>query len=418
MTDLPPRPTVVAYTSEPPWPLDSGGRIRTYHLLAAVHAAADLRVVCPTTPGQQTAAEVLAARGWKLIPVAVGRRSVTGEATKGVRAVLAGEPYVLYRRHAWPAVARTFARVVAEARPRAVYLDHLDGALHLPAAARAGVPAVLDLHNVYSTLVRRMADEATGAVKRSLLRREARLLAGVEAGAVRAAQAVTAVSAVEADHFRALGARTTEVIPNGVDCPSFADMPTGRGGAALEVLFLGTLSWGPNGSAARFLAGLAPPLRRMVPGARVVIVGRDPPADVRALAGDGVEVAGGVPDVRPYLAGAAVLAVPLDAGGGTRLKILEAFAAGLPVVSTAVGAEGIAADPARHYFRAERPEFIEAVASVLRDPAGAADRAAAARQLARDHYDWAAIGRRMAEVVRRAAVEVPPVRSADVGPAG
>lgn len=166
-------------------------------------------------------------------------------------------------------------------------------------------------------------------------------------------------------------------------------------------MFLGTMSWGPNAAAARFLAReVLPALRARVPGATLAVVGRDPPPDLLALNGTpGIEVTGGVPDVKPYLLRASVLAVPLDAGGGTRLKILEAFAAGLPVVSTAVGAEGIDAQPGTHFALAERPAFAAATAAVLADHAGSARMAERARELARAVYDWERIGRKAAEVV-------------------
>src|SRR5262249_31565581 len=159
-------------------------------------------------------------------------------------------------------------------------------------------------------------------------------------------QAVCAVSDAESAHFRGLGASAVHTVPNGVDCAAFPDLPTGRGGPPV-VMFLGTMSWGPSAAAARVLAReVLAVLRGRVSGVVLAVVGRDAPADLLALSGSpGIEVTGGVPDVKPHLLRASVLAVPLDAGGGTRLKILEAFAAGLPVVSTAVGAEGIAAEP-------------------------------------------------------------------------
>jgi polysaccharide biosynthesis protein PslH len=259
---------------------------------------------------------------------------------------------------------------------------------------------VIDLHNVYSLLVRRTADEQTNVLKRAFLRGEAHKLDRIERRAARECQAVNTVSDTEAAHFRSLGAKQVHTVPNGVDCHAFADLPAGRDGPPV-VMFLGTMSWGPNAAAARFLAReVLPALRARVPDAVLTIVGRDPPADLLALNGTpGIEVTGGVPDVKLYLLRASALAVPLDAGGGTRLKILEAFAAGLPVVSTAVGAEGIAAQPGTHFALAERPAFAEATAGLLADRAAASRMAERARELARDVYDWSRIGRKAVEVV-------------------
>jgi len=113
-----------------------------------------------------------------------------------------------------------------------------------------------------------------------------------------------------------------------------------------------------------------------------------------------VAVAGNVPDILPFLRNARMLAVPLESGGGTRLKILEAFAAGLPVVSTAIGSEGLGVTDGRHVTIAELSRFAEAVATLLLDPAAADAQAERARVLARDRYDWGIIGQTV-----RAAIE-------------
>ena len=132
----------------------------------------------------------------------------------------------------------------------------------------------------------------------------------------------------------------------------------------------------------------------------MLIVGRDPPADLAALNGlPGIEVTGSVSEVKPYLLRGTVMAVPLDAGGGTRLKILEAFAAGLPVVSTSVGAEGIDAIPEQHLLIAERTGFADALADILLSKERNQKIASEARRLARDKYDWAIIGPAAARLV-------------------
>src|SRR5207302_6064687 len=127
-----------------------------------------------------------------------------------------------------------------------------------------------------------------------------------------------------------------------------------------------------------------PAVRRRVPGARLTIVGKGPSPELLALASadDHVHVAGHVPDVAPYFRTADVLAVPLEAGGGTRLKILEAFAAGLPVVGTPVGCEGITADDGVHLVVAERRDCAEAVAELMLDPSRRRALASRATQLA------------------------------------
>jgi glycosyltransferase involved in cell wall biosynthesis len=109
--------------------------------------------------------------------------------------------------------------------------------------------------------------------------------------------------------------------------------------------------------------------------------------------------------VRPYWQRASLLAVPLEAGGGTRIKIVEAFAAGVPVVSSPIGCEGIAGRDGEHLLIAPRDTFADAVTAVLADPVAAAARAEAARQLAEQQYDWWAIGARAAEHALAAAAD-------------
>jgi glycosyltransferase involved in cell wall biosynthesis len=140
--------------------------------------------------------------------------------------------------------------------------------------------------------------------------------------------------------------------------------------------------------------------------ARLLVVGRRPTAEVLALGDPGrVDIAADVPDVRPYWEQADLLAVPLETGGGTRIKILEAFAAGVPVVSTPVGCEGIDARHPEHLLIASRDRFADAVVESLGDSMGAIERAANARVLARQQYDWGAIGARAAETVEIATAK-------------
>jgi glycosyltransferase involved in cell wall biosynthesis len=231
----------------------------------------------------------------------------------------------------------------------------------------------------------------------------------MEERAARSVEVLCAVSEAEGMHFQALGGRAVYVVPNGVDCQAYAALPTGRASGQPLLLYIGTMSWGPNVSAARFLArAVLPQVRQAFPDAGLRIVGKDPTAEVRALAAlPGVEVTGGVPDVIQHLREAALLAVPLDSGGGTRLKILEAFAAGLPVVSTPVGCEGLRVIHGQHLWVAPRDAFAAGVCTVLGDDSLAGHLAEKGRALARAAYDWRRIG-----AVACAAVEAAGLGSA------
>jgi glycosyltransferase involved in cell wall biosynthesis len=157
----------------------------------------------------------------------------------------------------------------------------------------------------------------------------------------------------------------------------------------------------PNIDAVRnFTATIWPVLRQHLPQLTLTIVGARPTPEVQALAAvAGITVTGTVPDVRPFYANALAAIVPLRTGGGTRLKILEAMAAGTPVISTELGAEGLAVDSGKHILLAaadSAPSWLHHIESLLRSPDRAAQLTMVARQLVETRYDWSLIGARLA----------------------
>jgi glycosyltransferase involved in cell wall biosynthesis len=140
-------------------------------------------------------------------------------------------------------------------------------------------------------------------------------------------------------------------------------------------------------------------ISRRFPDFRFVIAGRNPPARIRALEARDVEVTGTVDDVRPWYASALVVVVPLRTGSGTRLKILEAMAAGVPVVSTRLGAEGLEVTDGADIILAETPrETIEAIEALSVSPERRSSLIAAGRELVRNRYDWPILGARLLRI--------------------
>jgi len=394
------RRSILAVTSELPWPLNTGGHLRTFHVLRALSRHHRVRLVAPADRDPRSSVEALRDHGLDVVPVTVGARVRRREAWRAASAAMARQPYVFYRRHYWRAVQAELARQAMLESPDVFYLDHLDSFVYRALLPRT--PAVVDLHNVYSTLADRAAVEQRFWPLRVYLKREARLLHQRERHAMRQTAAVLATSDEDIRLFASLGGRTV-LVPNGVDCSAYADLPTGRPAGVANILYVGAMSWSPNAAASVFLAReVMPRVRAVIPHARLRIVGRGATEEVKALAScPGVDVLGEVAAVQPHLRESALLAVPLEAGGGTRLKILEAFAAGLPVVSTAVGCEGLRVTNGEHLVIAERPAFADALIAALSDSNQGERLATNARIRVRELYDWTTVGAAACDAVAR-----------------
>jgi len=199
------------------------------------------------------------------------------------------------------------------------------------------------------------------------------------------------------------------VVPTGVDIEQFSPGPEPAQEKPL-VIFVGAMDWEPNVAAVRyFCAEIWPSIMAKAPQARFRIVGRNPDRRVQELAGSAVEVTGRVPSVVDHLREASVVVVPLRIGGGTRLKIYEAMAAGKAVVSTSVGAEGLDVHHGKDIMLADSPgNFAESVITLLADADLRRRQGRAATELA-SNYSWPVIARKFDEVLRQVA---PGKRSA------
>lgn len=242
---------------------------------------------------------------------------------------------------------------------------------------------VLDLHNIESSLAASYARSA-GIIKAAPVWGEAAALKRLEGVALRRADIAMVVSRQDQDRLPRTNAEVL-LCPNGWE-PS-PPLP-----AATEpvVIFVALLSWRPNVDAAVWLAERVWPLvRRRVPDARLLLVGRSPAPQVQRLARPDITVTGTVADVRPYLAQAQVAVAPLLSGGGTRLKLLEALDAGRPVVATRIGAEGLEDLIGHGVIVADTPEKVsEALCGLLADKARARQLGAAGRRAVAERYAW------------------------------
>ena len=179
-----------------------------------------------------------------------------------------------------------------------------------------------------------------------------------------------------------------QVIPNGIELERFRPREVERDPATL--LFVGNYDYPPNQDAARLLAErVLPRVRQALPAARLQLVGANPPAPLRDLANDHIEVTGTVPDVAPYLARATVFVCPLRIGAGLKNKVLEALAMGIPVVATPLSLDGIAARDGESALVAEVDDIAAMTVELLGDPARRGRLSRGGRALIEAHYSWA-----------------------------
>jgi glycosyltransferase involved in cell wall biosynthesis len=309
-------------------------------------------------------------------------RSVPWHVTPG--SVLSG----LVRTQSFSA-ARFWSAAAAETVRRAAAeksLDLLQVEYQQMVPLAAGIPAktsVLDLHNVESALVDSYAHARRG-VAAAGLRAEAAALRRMERRTITRFDHVAIVSEQERTRLPD-GARSVLVCPNGRD-PSAVLPPA----PDPTVAFVATMGWRPNIDAALWLGrDIWPLVVAQVPQARLLLVGRDPAPTVLALAGSNIEVTGTVPDVTPYLAESRVVVAPLRAGGGTRLKVMEALDVGRPVVATSVGCEGTEDLVGRGVVVADTAAGLaDAIAGLLLDPARASALGRAGHDAVSAEHTW------------------------------
>lgn len=312
-----------------------------------------------------------------------------------------------------PALQQALDRVLRAKRFDVVnlefpYLGHSDLRQAPPGKRLPSV--VVDSHEIAYDLARQFARTGASLGRRLYAGANWRKLQREELGTYQDADGVYLCSAD--DERRLLdqvpGARTA-VIPNAADVEYYQPRPTDPPPDGCTVVYFGLLSTVPNiDGVIHFAQDIWPRIAEAHPEARCKIIGGRPPPSVLALAGPRIELTGFVPDLRPHLAAAAAVVVPLRLGGGTRLKIVEGMAMGKAIVSTTLGAEGIEAVPGRDLLVEDQPAaFADAVSRLLAEPDLAARIGQSARQLAVERYAWSGAAQAL-ESFYRQILEVRP----------
>lgn len=399
---------VIFVTTRLPYPPTEGHQLRSYHLLRAAARKHDVTLLS-LARREDRRDEIDHLRGITRdvqlfdIPSEHSKAATLQAAASGL---FGSTPFVV-AKYAIPALRSAIATASRDAD-----LVHID-MLPLMAAAdlvAPGVPIVLNAHNVEHALLKHRVGVETG-LRRAFLKTQVDKLEQYETEACRRADRVLACSPDDAHALARLAPMTPmDVVPNGVDVEGLRpanSLPAKRE----QLVFVGQMSWFPNLDGMRwFLADVLPRIVAKRPNVKLLVIGKAGGLEVPANVAANVEIAGFVPDLVPPVHESAVYVVPLRAGSGTRLKVLEAMALGKAIVSTRIGAEGIALTHDRDVLHADDAEsFATAVLALLDDPQRAARLGEAARVLAESEYGWRAIGDQLlasyAKVLARPGVD-------------
>lgn len=383
--------------TSPLHPLTRGGDLRTFHLLRALHERHEITFAGMTADATQQGGAALSSRYstrafWTHLKKASQKPGRLRFAAGAALNLLSSLPYAVERfsSRRW---TRQLAHILQHHAFDVVVCDFLFPAASLPWDQKLpSQPWVLFQHNVESVIWERRAAKLSG-VSKSYFTAQWRRMRDFEQRMSGRFDSVLTVSEEDAATCLSLYQLTNVRghVPTGVDLDYFTACPR-QLAADPTVVFLGSMDWYANADAVRqFAAEIWPRVIGRMPQARLLVVGRNPPQDLRDLASSGrnIEITGTVADVRPHLRSAHAMVVPLRIGGGTRLKIFEALAAEVPVVSTHVGAEGLALENGRHILLADQPaEFAEAVLQLLGNPDKGRQIAACARTEVAEKNSW------------------------------
>jgi len=371
-------------------PTTRGGQIRTLELLRCLHRRHEIHYVAfhdPREPEGLARASEYCSKAYP-IDFQLTDKASPAFLVELLEGLFSSTP-VSIQRCVSSAMKAQIEQLLHKERFDHVICDFLSPAPNIPQLESC----VLFQHNVEAVIWKRRTEHASDALRRFYLKRQADRMFRYEGAVCKKVRKVIAVSEDDAALMRDwYGVPGIDAVPTGVDAEYFK--PRSPVPPAIDLVFVGSMDWAPNIDGIDwFQREVLPVLLRKKPDCSIAIVGRKPPRAVQQLAETypRIQVTGTVPDVRPWLWGSKVSIVPLRVGGGTRLKIFEAMAAGIPVVSTTVGAEGLGAKDGETIRLADSPEkFAESCLSLLDDAAERQRLSERALHMITSLYSWEA----------------------------
>ncbi|UCF78276.1 MAG: glycosyltransferase [Candidatus Eiseniibacteriota bacterium] len=389
-----------------PYPLVSGKRLRSYHLLTRAARSHDITYLCFEDRGQEDEARKhIESLGIKV--VSLQRRNPFASAHRlywNAAANLFTRTPLVMRKHFREDFLQLSNQLLREGNFDLVHCEWTHYGIY--AGQLAGRPRFLSSHNIEAMPWERLYLHEKNPVKKALLKLEWKKMLGFEQEVCQQFDHVGAVSEDDKEKFiRLYGCDSVTVIPNGIEV-NYYDFALPQPAVKTLVFSASFDAFVNQDAVVYFMDSVFPRLLERVPDLRVVFLGKDPPSSLRKYESRNVSFTGMVEDVRPHLSQRSACIVPVRVAGGSRIKILEAMAAGLPVVSTPEGAEGLNVHHGEHLLIARtEQEFVKLVLRCLSNRELVQQLCTRARKLVEEKYDWERIAplleRAWEETVRR-----------------
>ncbi|CDM66246.1 glycosyltransferase [Pyrinomonas methylaliphatogenes] len=383
-------------------PVDKGGKIRTYQMLRELKR--EHRITYLTlddgSGGERARAQAFEyCHDLVVVPHRTHAKFTLGFYFELAINLFSSLPYFI-KKYASEKMRHEIERLLSSKRYDVLVCDFLQPSINVP--SQLNCASVLFQHNVEAVIWKRHYQVQQDLIKKAYLYGQWLKARAYERAACQRFDFVVAVSHEDAELMKhEYGIKAVAYVPTGVDTEYFRP----RNNACREphnLVFTGSMDWLPNEDAIKyFTENIMPLIKRIVPDVTLTVVGRNPyPSLIELSQRDpSVIVTGRVDDVRPYMERAAVYVVPIRIGGGTRLKIYEAMAMEMPIVSTTVGAEGLPVRDGLHLLLADDPEsFAAATVRLLFDREFARELGRRGAMLVREQFGWANVARKFAEL--------------------
>lgn len=366
-----------------PYPLDTGGNVRTFNLLKGLSLKHEITLLTPLSGEINKTCIDAISELCRIHFVKVKPTNKLFDILKFARSLFSRTPFVI-SKHFHFAIQEEIRLFFREKKPKnmpekledqsssfsfdVVHMNHLDAAIYTDVIPKE-VIKVLDEHNVVTNQINTIMKTEHQIIKKMIFKYEYWKLKNYEKNICNKMNLCLACSEKDRDGLKQIGVKSKiAVIPNGVDLDYFNfELPTDLGNK--ELVFVGTLDYDPCEKGVYYFCDqILPLIKNEIPDVRFIVIGRNPSKRLQAIAGfhGNIILTGRVEDIRPLVHKAKVFVVPLLSGSGTRLKILEAMAMGLPVVTTSIGMEGIEAINGEHLWIADSStEFAKVSVKML-----------------------------------------------------